>query len=269
MPAGPRIRANGVFGLTTDNPLTAGATTFNSGGLSELPVVSSAHAIVILDPREVFGESEIVVVTTHTAAATVATITRGQYGTVARSHPQNTEWVHSPIDEDFIEILTSGAPSNPYEGQLWYRSDTDIYMAHNGSAAVEALPLGAWQSYTPTLTQSATITKTVTRARYTRYGRFIQGQFSLTASSSGTTANAVAVGLPVAAAVSSGVVVGNAFIYDASTVLRYSGALELATASVAVLVGDWSADQAWGVVPNLAMASGDLFRGVFQYEADA
>lgn len=133
MPAGPRIRANFAYGTTTDNPLTAGATSFNSAELPTLPVVSSAHAVVTLDPRRVFGEPEIVVVTTHTAAATVATITRGQYGTVARSHPQGTEWVHSPIDEDFIEVLTSGTrPSNPYEGQFIFETDTNKLVGYGG-----------------------------------------------------------------------------------------------------------------------------------------
>lgn len=130
MPAGPRIRANFAYGTTTDNPLTAGATSFNSAELPTLPVVSSAHAVVTLDPRRVFGEPEIVVVTTHTAAATVATITRGAYGTVARSHPQGTEWAHAPIDEDYIEILTSGTrPSDPYRGQQIFETDTNAFFA--------------------------------------------------------------------------------------------------------------------------------------------
>lgn len=133
MPSGPRIRANNVFGTTTDNPLTAGAVTFNSAGLANLPVVSSAHAVVVLDPKRVHGEPEIVVVTAHTAAATVATIVRGQYGTVARSHPQGTAWAHVPVDEDYIEILTSGTrPSNPYEGQFIFETDTNKLVGYGG-----------------------------------------------------------------------------------------------------------------------------------------
>ena len=73
MPAGPRIRGNNSFGVTTDAPLTAGATTFNSAGLATLPVVSAAHAVIVLDPKRVNGEPEIVVVTSHSALATVAT----------------------------------------------------------------------------------------------------------------------------------------------------------------------------------------------------
>lgn len=133
MPAGPRIRSNSEFGLTTDNPLTAGATSFNSARLALMPVVSSAHAVVTLDPRAINGEPEIVVMTAHTAAATVATIVRGQYGTAARSHPQGTEWIHAPIDEDFIEILTSATrPGDPYEGQFIFETDTNKLVGYGG-----------------------------------------------------------------------------------------------------------------------------------------
>lgn len=133
MPAGPRIRQNNIFGNTTDNPLTAGAGTFNSPELANLQVVASAHAIVTLDPLREFGEPEIVIVTVHTAAATVATITRGAYGTVARSHPIGTLWVHAAVDEDFIEVLTSSTrPSDPYEGQFIYETDTNKLVGYGG-----------------------------------------------------------------------------------------------------------------------------------------
>lgn len=134
MPAGPRQRFNNVYGLTTDNPLTAGAVTYNSPGLANMGVVSSAHAVVTLDPLREFGEPEIVVVTSHTASATVATITRGQYGTVARSHPLGTTWVHAPLDEDFIEVLTAATrPSNPYRGQFIYETDNDKPWSWTGA----------------------------------------------------------------------------------------------------------------------------------------
>lgn len=144
MPSGPRIRGNNSFGVTTDNPLTAGATSFNSPGLATLPVVSSAHAVVVLDPKRVFGAPEIVIVTSHTAAATVATITRAAYGTVARSHPQGTAWAHVPVDEDFIEILTSGTrPSDPYRGQAIFETDTNRYVGRSTADAWQDINLFA------------------------------------------------------------------------------------------------------------------------------
>lgn len=130
---GSRIRKNGVFGTTTDNPLTAGAATFNSAALADLPVVTGNHAIITLDPLKQFGNPEIVMVTAHTAAATVATITRGMFGTVARSHPVNTLWVHAAAQDDFIEIFTSSTrPADQYEGQFGYETDTNKLVGFGG-----------------------------------------------------------------------------------------------------------------------------------------
>lgn len=131
---GNRIRKNGVFGNTTDNPLTIGASTFNSPDLFDLPVVSGDHAIITLDPLKVFGDPEIVMVTAHTAAATVATITRGMFGTVARAHPQGTLWVHAATQDDFLQDLTSGTrPSDQYRGQRIYESDTNRFVGYSSA----------------------------------------------------------------------------------------------------------------------------------------
>lgn len=132
MPSGPRIRGNNSFGVTTDDPLTAVAATFNSAQLSTLPAVSSAHAIITLDPLRKNGEPEIIVVTAHGAGATSATITRAAYGTAARSHPVGTTWVHAPVIEDVIPILTSGTrPSDPYRGESIFETDTNRFVARS------------------------------------------------------------------------------------------------------------------------------------------
>lgn len=132
MPTGNRIRANNVYGIISDNPLTAAAITFNSVSLPLLPQVVSAHAVVVFDPKRVYGEPEIVVVTLHTAASTVATILRGQYGTSARSHPQGTAWAHVPVDEDWTEILTSSTrPTDPYRGQEIFEYDTNRFVSRS------------------------------------------------------------------------------------------------------------------------------------------
>lgn len=139
MPSGPRIRTDNVFGTTTDNPLTNGATTINSAGLANLAAVSSAHAILVLDPLRSAGAPEMVVVTAHTSSATSATITRGAYGTAARQHASGTLWLHAPTIEDAIRIVTAATrPSDPYEGQMIYETDTDRLVNYNGSAWVPA-----------------------------------------------------------------------------------------------------------------------------------
>jgi hypothetical protein len=186
MPTGPRIRANNIYGVVNDNPLATGSTTFNSVSLPLLPVVSAAHAIVVFDPKRVYGDPEIVVVTVHTAASTVATILRGQYGTSPRQHPQGTVWSHVPIDEDWIKIVTSTTrPLDPYRGQIVFETDTNSFSARSTADAWEnMIQLGSWISWTPILTNLSGTTV----ARYTRIGRtiFYRIRVALTGANVGT-----------------------------------------------------------------------------------
>lgn len=147
-----RVRTDNVFGVTTDNPLTSGATTMNSAGLANLAVVSSTEALIVLDPNRVSGAPEIVVVTAHTGSATSATIERGAFGTTAREHAAGTEWVHGPIASN----ATSYASAANLQGDF--------------------VPMGAWESWTPTLTNITQGSGTVT-ARFVRVGRFIEFYF--------------------------------------------------------------------------------------------
>lgn len=136
MPTGARVRANNVYGITSDNPLTAAAATFNSVSLPLLPVVATAHAVIVLDPKRVHGDPEIIVVTAHTVASTVATIIRGQYGTSPRQHVVGTAWAHVPVTDDYIQITTSGSrPSDPYAGQTIFEMDTDRYLSRDAANA--------------------------------------------------------------------------------------------------------------------------------------
>jgi microcystin-dependent protein len=150
MPVGSRVRANNVFGVTTDNPLTAGATTLNSTQLALLPAITSPtqHAVIVLDPKRVNGQPEIIVVTAHVALATSATIERAKYGTIARSHPVGSAWAHVAIGEDYIEILTSTSrPSDPYIGQSIFETDTLSHRFYNGSSWNSSPPIGALLPY--------------------------------------------------------------------------------------------------------------------------
>ena len=238
MPVGTRVRGNNAQGTTTDNPLAIGATTINSAGLANLPVVTAGnHAVIILDPLRAAGAPEIVLVTAHTAAATSATITRGAYGTTARAHNSGTLWVHAPTIDDVVQILTSGTrPSDPYRGQLIFETDTNSFVARDTSDAWQtAVPLGAWTAYTPTLTQSVTVTKTVTYAKYQRVGRMINVQALLACTGAGTAGNAVVFGLPVAAANATSLTpCGTFYLRDDSAGTSYHGAAVFAGVTTSV-----------------------------------
>lgn len=208
MPANPRVRADNVQGTITDNPLTNVATTMNSAGLANLPAISSQHAVLVLDPLRSAGAPEIVIVTAHTGAATSATITRGAYGTTARQHASGTLWVHAPTVEDFIRIVAASSDiTDPYRGQLAYDRVLDKFIARNQSDAwQDVVALGAWQTYTPTLTATTTNptlgTGAIQTGRYTRMGRTIMGRVFIQFGSGGGAAAGSGnyiVSLPVAA----------------------------------------------------------------------
>lgn len=180
MPSGPRILTNNVFGTVSDNPLTAGATTLNSAGLADLAAVSSAFAVIVIDPERTAGAPEIVFVTAHTGSATSATIARGKYGSSARQHAQGTPWVHAATKEDLIQILTSSTrPSDPYEGDLIYETDTDRYVGYDGSAWATVAQLGAWSTWSPTFGNFTVGNATVT-ARYVQIGKTVHYRLAVT-----------------------------------------------------------------------------------------
>jgi hypothetical protein len=224
MPAGSRIRANNVWGLTTDNPLLAGALLFNSGQLALLPAVVGNHAIVTLDPLRQFGEPEIIIVTAHTAAATVATITRGAYGTTPRAHPQGTFWSHALVTEDVISVVTSSThPTDPYESQLIFETDTDYYMGYSGSAWENVVKIGAWNTWTPVWT-NLTVGAGTIQARYIKIGRTVQFRLVFILGAGSAVGTDVLFTLPVTASASdsSRLPIGHA-LYEDVTVGNYFG----------------------------------------------
>lgn len=187
-----RVRTNNVFGTTTDNPLTAGATTMNSAGLANLAAVSSAEAIIVLDPNRVNGAPEIVVVTAHTGSATSATIVRGQFGTSAREHPSGTEWVHGPITTNATTYVTAADDQGDF------------------------VPMNAWESYTPSNT-NVTVGNGTQVASFVRIGRTIHWRYLLTFGSTTAFGGTVEIGLPVQGSADVGESLGSGHARDAGT----------------------------------------------------
>lgn len=147
-----RSRTNFVSG-TLSVALSNVDTTMSSAGLASLAVIDSTNYAAIAI------ENEIVWVTTHTAAATTATILRAQEGTSAAAHSINVAWQHGPTAFD---------------------GGTD------------------WQAYTPTDT-NVTVSNGTRVARYTRIGRTIHFSWSLVWGNTTSYGGTVSVGLPAAA----------------------------------------------------------------------
>jgi hypothetical protein len=89
------------------------------------------------------------------------------------------------------------------------------FVAGQVLTAAELNSAGTWQDYTPTWTQSATITKTVNWARYMQLNDLVIGSVKMTASSAGTANNKILIGLPVTAS-SNNAVMGSAQLFQSS-----------------------------------------------------
>ncbi len=135
------------------------------------------------------------------------------------------------------------------------------------------LPLDAlaYTSYTPTLTQSATVNKTINYAKYTRIANTIIGKFNVSCSSAGTASNAVIVGMPVTASsvLSTNDLYGVGFIYDSSATLKYRAMVQFqSTTAIRFLTLHSTTDNLLGVVDfTAALNTGDIVVGAFAYEA--
>jgi hypothetical protein len=152
------------------------------------------------------------------------------------------------------------AQKTSWTGAALTESDINLYLAGEG---------GAWTTWTPTLTQSGTVTATVQHAVYGRWGRLIHCAFRLAVTGTGTGSNVVRVSLPVTAA-RANQYGGSGFVYDGSAVLSYTGICTTGTTTALELTphGQGVSASALGVASfTAALASGDVVGGAFTYEA--
>lgn len=134
------------------------------------------------------------------------------------------------------------------------------------AAQVGAIISPAWTPYTPTFSQTATITKTVTFARYIQIGKMVTFQVALAATSAGTAGAFVRVGLPVAPLNDNQTVF--AAFSDASPAAAYVmlGFTKTGTNDM-IFLNDASGTSAFGNAPAVTVASGDSIFCGGTYEA--
>jgi hypothetical protein len=133
-----------------------------------------------------------------------------------------------------------------------------------GVAAVFTTGDGAWTSYTPTLTQNITVSKTVTRAVYCKIGRLVHVQIQLTVTSPGSSSNSILIGLPVNAA-TTGIMCGTMTISSSGTSVYTHGPALVQSVSVFGMLS--TVGNIYGVNPTTALASGNVIQANLMYEA--
>jgi hypothetical protein len=127
---------------------------------------------------------------------------------------------------------------------------------------------GVWTDYTPTLVQSSAVTKTVVLARYFQFQKLVIVTIVMNVTGSGVNANAVTVGLPIAARTNVNQIVGSGYIFDNGGVgpqFTYNCSAYLSTTTSFLAL--YQAGSPWGSNPSYALASGDQLAFVLTYEA--
>ncbi len=141
---------------------------------------------------------------------------------------------------------------------------------YSPSDHVHAFPsYAATSTYTPTLTQSGTVTKTVTYAHYWQIGKLVLFWVKLAVTGAGSAGTTIAIGLPVATSAGPpDVIIGNCAWQDTSTGTQYPGVvIPVSTTVVNLFRVDASYTDGMGVDPNLALASTDVLNTTGMYEA--
>ena len=121
----------------------------------------------------------------------------------------------------------------------------------------------AWVSYTPTLTQGVTVTKTIAYAKYCQIQKLVIVNLDLNVTSAGTGAAAVAIGLPLTTT-STTQQIGSGFVYDQNINALYAGPASLASATTTTML--YQTGSPIGQSPSFALASGDVIRLMVAYE---
>jgi hypothetical protein len=235
---------------TAPSPATSGTSLVVTGSTgSRFPAVPFNATIGPANTALTSANSEIVRVTAR--STDTLTITRAQEGTTARTVVVGDVIFAGPTVKTFTDIETQLATAT-----------ADIAGAFpNG--------YGAWSTYTPSLTQSVTVTKTVEYARYTQVGKLISVQVSVSATSTGTAGQPIVIGLP--ADPSGFRAIGSCYVFDSSAGTFFAGILiRQGTSLASIVIGNGAGvtNIAGGTGGGFtaALASGDIVTFMATYE---
>jgi hypothetical protein len=121
----------------------------------------------------------------------------------------------------------------------------------------------AWESYTPTLTQGVTVTKTIQSAKYCQIQKLVIVNVALNVTSAGTSNVGIIVGLPKNVLSTDGSY-GAGFVYDASGNALYHSTVNGQSSSTVQFL--YQTGSPVGQSPTFALASGDIIRFTIAYE---
>ncbi len=179
----------------------------------------------------------------------------------------NASWGDSVAQH--LPTVETATPAVVFEGKVYVRSDLDALMISDGSTERELARYGAATTFTvSSITQSAGVSYTTNRAVFSRQGRWITGECTVTFSSAGSSGYGVAVnttGLPTPAT-GSGATAG-IFLYTDVGTAAYVGVVTMSSTTFNFWVHN--AGLQLGGTPAFAITGSDVLSFSFSYEASA
>lgn len=181
-----------------------------------------------------------------------------------------------------VSVGTS-APPSPSDGKLWWDTDDDSVLPLTfdpNTLAVDAAfssryvpQVSTWvTSFVPTIWQGAgtpNIAKTVRKSQWHYDGDMIEWECDLAITGPGTAGNALSITVPITLLSGSTFLGGSAIVFDSSLSTRSVCSVAGANATNINFLNDTTATSwdytAWGVVPNVALASGDVVTFAVRY----
>jgi hypothetical protein len=122
-------------------------------------------------------------------------------------------------------------------------------------------------SYTPTLTQGVTVSKTIVSAKYWQFQKLIVGTVNLAITSSGTNGVAVQIGLPIAANAGTQIIIGSYLAVGGPS--HYGNLVGSALNYSSTTIGGFVSNGVsnwFGVNPAYQLLNGDAVHATFMYE---
>lgn len=194
------------------------------------------------------------------------------YTTIVAGTSITASWANASVrDQVVTPFATTGARDSaitvPVDGMLAAITGSDALSYYDGAAWNQIGPLAGWTTWTPTITQSSTPTKTTNDARYMRVGRQIIAYMDVAFTSAGTASNDIVCTLPVTARTMGGSPsIGSFRYFDAGNTNRV-GTVIYASTTTAKFVYDGFGGHMGNT--DFAIANTDTLSLVLNYEAAA
>lgn len=267
-----------AVGTTINGSLTTGSTSITLTASTGWPTGGTGPWTVVIN-RGGATEEQVDIASRSSLVLTVngGAAGRGFNGTTAAAH-NSGETIEVIIDKRIADesnnlvhqtlgsVTTKGdlLPGSAANTLTRLAVGTNNYPLVADSTQTTGLRYG-WAdpgtpTWTPTLTQSGTVTKTVTFAEHLALGKLVWWSTILTVTGSGTSANAVTLGLPVAARSGTSQKVGEGRIVDSGTAANTQNVTWWATsgASTCIALVSANAETGYGVAPANGLAANDL-----------